>query len=119
MKSTSNLNVLVTSAGVMSAVNIIKSLQIQNDYNITIIAIDMDKTAPGLYLADYYYISPPVNDIDKYFDYISKIILKHNINVIFPCFSGEILYFSEQSDYFENLGAKMIIPSSKSISLAT
>ena len=41
------VNVLVTSAGVMSAVNIIKSLRIQREIKLNIIATDIDPYATG------------------------------------------------------------------------
>jgi len=111
------IKVLVTSAGVMSAVNIIKALKIQSEINIHIIASDMDLYAPGLYLADEYYKSPSLINQNKYLTFISDLVIKNRIDIIIPCYSKEIRLFSENKDHFESLGAKMILPSPKAIDL--
>ena len=72
-----NTNILVTSAGVMSAINIIKSLKIQQEIKINIIATDSDPYAPGLHLADIYYISPPIKKKNEYLEFLFNIIKKH------------------------------------------
>ena len=66
MNKKTKINVLITSAGVMSAVNIIKSLKLQKEINVEIVATDVDKYAAGLYLADKYYISPPLINKKEY-----------------------------------------------------
>tara|TARA_B100000315_G_scaffold177191_1_gene165752 strand:+ start:75 stop:1052 length:978 start_codon:yes stop_codon:yes gene_type:complete len=111
------IKVLVTSAGVMSAVNIIKALKLQSEINIHIIASDMDLYAPGLYLADEYYKSPALINQNKYLTFISDVVIKKGIDIIIPCYSKEIKLFSENKDHFESLGAKMILPSPKAIDL--
>ena len=79
-------NILVTSAGVMSAINVIKSLHLQDEYDVNIIAIDVDKYASGLYLADKHYLCPPVRKEESYQQYLFEIIKKENIQFVFPCY---------------------------------
>ena len=74
------INILVTSSGVMSAVNVIKSLRLQNEYDLKIIAIDMDEYAPGLYLADKKYLCPPVKQSNDYLSFIFEIIKEKEFN---------------------------------------
>ena len=55
---TNMVKALVTSAGTASSINVIKALKCQREYEIEIIAVDADRTAPGLYLADEYTVVP-------------------------------------------------------------
>lgn len=70
------ISVLVTSAGVSSAVNVIKSLRLQSEFNISIIAVDVDKLAAGLHLTNYFYISPPLTKPDEYLEFLIDKILE-------------------------------------------
>ncbi len=103
-------NILVTSAGVMSAVNIIKSLRLQQEIKINIIATDVDPYAPGLYLADTHYISPKIKNQSEYLEFLFNIIKRHNISVLYPCYSKEIVIVSEYQAIFEKNGVNVLIP---------
>lgn len=111
------IKILVTSAGVMSAVNIIKALKAQTQLKIHIFAIDMDSYAPGLFFADKYEICPSIKNHKGYINYISDLVKRESIDIIFPCYSKEIILFSLNKDKFSSLGAKMLLPSSNSIKL--
>ena len=52
-------NILITSAGVATAINVISSLRKSNKYIYNIIAIDMNNDSAGLYLANKFYIVKP------------------------------------------------------------
>ena len=104
------INVLVISAGVMSGINIIKSLRLQKELEIYIVATDVDRYAPGLYLADIHYLSPPINEEDNYLEFLFNIIKKHNISVLYPCYSKEIVIISEHQAEFQEIGANVLIP---------
>ena len=105
------INVLVTSAGVMSAINVIKSLQLQRDYEIHILATDVDPYAPGLHLSDIQYISPPIKEEDEYIKFLFRIIRKHNVSILYPCYSKEISIISKHQKDFEKIGAHVLVPS--------
>lgn len=94
----------------MSAVNVIKSLRVQQEIEINIIATDIDPYAPGLHLADAHYISPPIKKKDEYLEFLFNIIRKHNISVLYPCYSKEIVIFSKHLNIFEKIGARVLIP---------
>ena len=94
----------------MSAINVIKSLRIQHEMDINIIATDIDPYAPGLYLADTYYVCPPIKKKDLYLEFLFKIINKHNISILYPCYSKEIVIISENLRSFEKCGVSVLIP---------
>lgn len=108
------INILITSAGVATAVNVIKSLQESNHYNCKIIATDMNEYSAGLYLADKYFISPSVKT-ESFLSFLKSIILKERIDFIFPIHSSEIEFFSKNKLFFEKLNAGIIIPTQKTI----
>jgi carbamoyl-phosphate synthase large subunit len=107
------INVLVTSAGVASAINIIKSLRLQREFQVYIVAVDVDKLAAGLHLADCSYISPPVKEADKYLEFLYSICKKHNIKVLYPCYSKELLTVASVRENFSEMGvATLLSPAS-------
>lgn len=112
-----NINVLITSAGVASAINIIKSLRLQKEFNITIITTDVDELAAGLYLANHYYISPLINNFEKYLEFLITICKKHRVEVLYPCYSKELSSISSAKKSFEAIGVKILISSPETIDL--
>lgn len=109
-------NILITSAGVATAVNVISSLRKSSKYNYNIIAIDMDKESVGLYLADKFYIVKNSKDINFLPDLI-KILKDENIEFIFPLHSSEIAFFSANKNVFKELKIGMIIPEEEIVNI--
>lgn len=103
------IHILVTSAGTASAINVIKSLRLQKQFDLTIHAIDSDQTAPGLYLADRFVLVPRIDSPD-YIPTIINYCQKEDITVVFPIHSSEIELFAEKRDLFKVNGFKMLIP---------
>tara|TARA_Y100000741_G_scaffold361825_1_gene346480 strand:- start:1638 stop:2603 length:966 start_codon:yes stop_codon:yes gene_type:complete len=103
------INILITSAGVMSAVNIIKSMRMQNDIEFNIIANDIDSLSPGLHLANKYYISPSIKNEERYLKFLLDVVVKENISVLFPCYSKELQLISKNIQKFEDLNVKILI----------
>ena len=111
------INVLVSSAGVASAVNVIKSLRLQQEFDVGIIAADSDPTAPGLFLADSHTVSPRVSDPNAYLDFVKETCSKHGITVMFPCYSGEIALVASRSDELREAGIQTFLPSREAVDL--
>ena len=111
------INVLFTSAGVASAVNVIKSLRLQSDIPVSVIAIDMDALAPGLHLADFAYVSPEIKDFRKYLDFLIDVCRKHNIRALYPCYSREISAIAHAKTIFQKQGVETLLPTSEVIDL--
>lgn len=100
------INVLVTEAGGIGALNIIKCLR--EDKSIRIIATDVQKWAVGLYKADKKYTVPRV-DNTNYFDAIFEICEKESVDIVFPSYDYFILTYSKNKKLFEERGISMII----------
>lgn len=108
-------NILVTSAGVATAINIMSALRKSNLYRCKIIATDMNKNSAGLYLADNFYITPSAQSND-FLGLLMDIIKKENIDFIFPLHSSEIEFFSKNIKLFEMLNAGITIPNQTIVS---
>jgi len=113
----SKIPILVTSAGVASAVNIIRALKIQDEIPVHIIAIDQNPLASGLYLADSHYTCPSANEFSKYLDFILKLAKTHKIQAIFPCFSKEIYSFANNKGLLRDSGISSLLPDADVIRL--
>ena len=68
-------NVLVTSAGVSTGVNVISALRSSTKYRCCITSADMSKDSAGLYLSDNHYITPSADSL-KFFDNLKKLLKK-------------------------------------------
>jgi carbamoyl-phosphate synthase large subunit len=110
------INILVTSAGTASAINVIKSLKLQKEFDVKIYAVDIDITAPGLYLADAFCIVPRNNSPD-YLPVIIEYCKKEDISVIFPIHSSDIKIFADNCTEISRNNIKMLIPPSDAINI--
>lgn len=104
-----DINVLITSSGVASAVNVISALKKSKKFNVKIHATDMDQDAVGLYIADDYSIISPSNH-PNYLDEILEIIERKKINFVFPMHSSEIEIFSKNIKIFQDKNIGLIVP---------
>lgn len=111
------ITVLVTSAGVESAVNIIKSLRLQKELDVEILAFDVDRFASGLYLADRHFVSPPISEREVYWDFVQGICRDNKVRALYSCFSREIAFFAERRSALKDLGVATLLPSHEVISL--
>jgi len=102
--------ILVTAAGGAGTIYIIKSLI--GKYRI--IAVDMDKYAAGLYLADKGYVLPPCNH-RNYFKKLDAIIKKEKVDVIIPLIDEELLPIRQR--YQHSKTTKILLPSEHFIKL--
>ena len=66
------ITVLLTSAGVATAVNVIHALRHSTLLDVKIVSVDMDPFSAGLYLADKHHMVPPAKK-PQYLDEILKI----------------------------------------------
>jgi carbamoyl-phosphate synthase large subunit len=74
-----------------------------------IVATDLSNTAPALYLADTYYLVPPISD-DSYIDVILDICRKEQIQAITTCIDPEIMLLAKHREAFEKLGVLVLAP---------
>lgn len=109
--------VLITSAGVASAINVIKSLRLQREFELTVVAVDANKLAAGLHLSDYAYVCPPVRMADQYLAFLYEICAKHQVRALFPCYSREISLVARARERFDELSVSTLLPSAEVIEL--
>ena len=105
-----DLNILITSGGVETALNIIKCLK-KSAFNCRIITADMDPNSLGQYFSDINYLTPKATE-ENFISEIIKIVHKEKIDFIFPCHSSEIAIFCSSKSSFESEGVGLILPHS-------
>ncbi|RXJ90602.1 carbamoyl phosphate synthase [Arcobacter sp. CECT 8983] len=111
------INVLVTGIGGGShGEQIIKSLKLINDLDLTIIGTDVTSLTTGKNLVDKFYLVPYVAD-KKYEKIIFDIIKENNISFIFHGSEPELKFISENREKFENANVKHPLNSKEAISL--
>ena len=108
---------MITSAGVGSAINIIKAFSKQNEISIHVIAVDQDPLSAGLFMADQSFVSPPVDDSKCYIDFLLSISKKFHVDALFPCHSSEISLIADNQDLLKNNGIQTLISTSEVINL--
>ena len=82
------MNVLITSAGGDSAIAAIRILKETTKHKI--FAVDCNKYASGLYLADKYFVIPNTAD-NLYIPKMVELVKKHKIDLIIPTIDEELL----------------------------
>ena len=116
------MKILITSAGSVNGVNVIKALQGEMDYQeewgdeinpeyrirLNLIAADADKLSAGSYMVDKRYVVPMAND-EKFIPALLRICRKEKIKVLIPILSYEIPVIIENKKKFEGIGVKMAV----------
>lgn len=110
------INVLVTSAGGASAVNVIEALRAQGQLPVRLVAVDMEPTAAGLFLADAGYTIPGARD-PSFIPTLLDICEREAIGVILPILSVEMPILAAHSDEFARRGIRMTVSSPETIAL--
>jgi len=89
-----DLKILMTSAGSPAFLGAFRSLKMNGERNIEIIATDMRKEVYGAKIADKFYQVPPAGS-EAYLNAINKIIRKEKIDFVMPLSTGEHLALSK------------------------
>lgn len=108
--------VLLTSAGLATAGNVIFGLRKIKDFKVNIISVDMSKFSANLHLSDSFFVVPPVIH-PTYIDSLINICRKEKVDFIFPLFSGEILLISKNKSLFEYNNIDLLVPDSSVVEL--
>lgn len=93
------VRVLVTTAGLTTAVNVIHALRKSEDLDVYVVAVGLDDLTAGAQLADVFYPVPAV-DVPGYMDAILDVCTREEVDFVFPLYSREIAYFSKDVDRF-------------------
>ena len=103
------INILVTGAGGGVGQGIIKSIKLIDDLDIHVIAADMNPLASGLYGGNEAILVPAASASD-YFDVISDICMKNNINYYFPGTDVELLKAADfASELFHKFQTETVV----------
>lgn len=114
----SEITVLITSAGVATACNVISALRNQNEKSIRIVAVDLNPLSAGLYLSDAWYTVPRSTD-PNYIPVITDICKKESVDVILPLHSSETIVFSTNIEKLRNKGLHLQLSDAASIGKCT
>ena len=99
------MNILVLSCGTRN--KIVQYLKKAVGTNGTIVATDMQKTAPALYEADKWYIVPQMTN-DGYIDIILDICKKEKISGILSLIDPELSLLAKNEAKFNKIGVMVI-----------
>ncbi len=111
------IKVLISSAGTASAISFIKAIKYQTELDISIIAVDMDILAPGLHLADKFFLVPKANS-PYYIDELLRVCKQENVSVLIPIYSKEIAIVAAHKERFKEAGVCTLLPNHTSIEMA-
>lgn len=81
-----------------------------------IVATDLSNTAPALYMADAFYLVPPISD-ERYINVILDICRKEQIQAITTCIDPEIMLLAKHREEFEKLGVLVLAPMTETAEL--
>ena len=110
-------NILVTGIGGGGhGEQILKSLKLIEDIDLTIIGTDISEFSTGKTLVNQFYVVPRVTE-SNYKDVVFNIIKKHNISFVFHGSEAELKFISEHRSEFERIGVGHPLNSKEVISL--
>ena len=112
-----DITVMVTASGAPGAPGIIKSLRLNGERKIRIVATDMNPDSYGLFVAEKGYVVPPGTS-DEYITEMLKIAENENIDVILPLSTYELMPLSKNKEKFENIGTKVLVSDPEPLEIA-
>ncbi|MEW9095297.1 MAG: ATP-grasp domain-containing protein [Clostridiaceae bacterium] len=113
------LNVLVTGAGSVYGLGIIRALK-ASVLPVEIIAIDTNPYSLGLFFADKSFIAPRAADEESYYMFIENLCLDYQIKAIFIGSTAELPFYSRNRGSLKrSTGSKVFVNSPEVIELCT
>lgn len=113
------LSVLVTGAGSVYGLGIIRSLK-ESVLPVETIAIDANPYSLGLFVAHKSFIPPKVAEEESYYRFIKNLCINHQIKGIFIGSTAELPFYSRNRESLEkSTGAKVFVNSPAVIELCT
>ncbi|MEZ5334864.1 MAG: ATP-grasp domain-containing protein [Methanolobus sp.] len=106
--------ILLTSAGVATACNVISALRNQKEKDIRIVSVDLNPLAAGLYLSDSFYTVPRSTD-PEFIPVIIDICRKESVDMVLPLHSSETIVFSRNIDKFHDEGITLQLSNPEAI----
>ena len=116
MSAFNNIKVLIPSgAGAPGFAGIIRCLR--KDERIEIFAGDVQENPYGKALADHFFVMP-ASSADNYVEKICEICKKHQIQVLLPITTRELLPLAKHKSEIEALGTKVVISDLEGLEIA-
>lgn len=113
------LNVLVTGAGSVYGLGIIRALK-ASVLPVEIIAIDTNPYSLGLFFTGKSFIAPKAADEESYYMFIKNLCIDHQIKAIFIGSTAELPFYSRNRESLErSTGSKVFVNSPAVIELCT
>nr|WP_321496414.1 ATP-grasp domain-containing protein [uncultured Methanolobus sp.] len=103
--------ILITSASTkVLLVKEFKKALVEENVKGKVIGIDINPLSAALYFCDEYKICPRLDNPD-YLDFIEKLCIEKNVNLIVPTRDEDVLYLAANKKYLENrTNAKIMVP---------
>lgn len=118
-ENNSPLRVLVTGAGSVYGLGIIRALK-ASVLPVEIIAVDVNPYSLGLFIADKCFIAPQAAAEESYYMFIEKLCKNYQIKAIFIGSETELSFYSKKRELIErSTGAKVFVSSPKVIKICS
>ncbi|MDR3640136.1 MAG: ATP-grasp domain-containing protein [Humidesulfovibrio sp.] len=101
--------VLLTSAGVATAVNVMSALRQARSLSCRLVAVDKNPLAVGLYLADKGETVPQAGT-PEYLERLLDLARREGAEFIFPLHSSETVFFARNARAFRSAGLRLLVP---------
>src|SRR6478672_11703224 len=109
------INILMTGAGAPGAAGILQCLW--QDPSLNVIAADANPNAVGRHLVKDFAVIPRADD-PAFIDSVLAICRQHNIHVVLPLVTKELIPLSQHRKEFDLSGAKVIVSPGESLEIA-
>ena len=110
-------SVLIPGSGAPAGINTIKSLK-KGGFSGKITATDSNELSAGFYLADTHQVLPTIDSSD-YFDELTNLVTKNNIEVLMPSSGFDIIPFSQHKKELSELNATAVVSDMQTIENCT
>jgi carbamoyl-phosphate synthase large subunit len=109
------INILMTGGGAPGAAGILKCLEADKSFHITV--ADANPNATGKYLNKDFETIPFAND-PAFADAVLSLCRKKNIHIVLPLVTKELIPLSQRLNEFELAGAKLLVSPAASLEIA-
>ena len=109
-----SITVLVTGAGSPGFPGVVQSLRFVSEYDIRIIATDMNEEATGRFFADSFFLVPQASS-QLFIEELLIICERERVDVLLPMVSAELPILANHQEDFARVGTKVSVSNSECI----
>lgn len=107
--------ILVSGASGIVGYGVLRSLQ-GLGYNL--VGTTIYPISPANCFSDVMLLAPNTSD-EYYFDWLSDVIKKYNVDMIIPCIEADMIAWNKRRDFLQTLGVCVLLNNEKLISLCS